>query len=139
MGLNAFVAEKRNEIFADLQSGQPPREGAFSEHLLKEGRIKGKPQMGTTRFEANAIVLEFIYPDPKSSATIFTVRITTPERILFMPVPDWVVQSFWQGEIDGSYHFETEAALLLATYARELEAESNGKWFGPREPTKGRS
>jgi len=139
MGLNAFVAEKRKEIFSDLQAGMPPREGEYSDELLKEGKVKGKPQMGTTRFEPHAIVLEFIYPDSKSSATVVPVRIKTPERILFMPVPGWVVESIWQGEIDGSFHFESEAALLLAEFAKDLEAEPNGKWFGPREPTTGRS
>ena len=52
-----------------------------------------------------------------------------------MPVPDWVVESIWQGEIDGTYRFETEAATLLAAYAKMLEAEENTPWFGER-PTK---
>jgi hypothetical protein len=134
--LNAFVSEKRAKIFEELLQGLAPSEGDFSEELLKEGRVKGKPQMGTTRFEPTSIVLEFIYPDPRTSATILPVRIVTPERILFMPVPDWVVESIWQGEIDGTYHFESEAAQLLAVYAASLEAEANGKWFGPRPATR---
>ena len=92
--------------------------------------------MGTTRFKPNSIVLEFIYPDVHTSATIVTVRIRTPERILFMPVPDWVVESIWQGEIDGTYHFESESAELLAVYGASLSEEANGKWFGPRPATR---
>src|SRR3569623_381757 len=114
--LNAYVSEKQNRIFEDLTGGRDPSEGEFSSEILKEARAKGRAQMGTTRFEPDAIVLEFIYPDPKSTATIFPVRLHTPERILFMPVPGWVVESIWQGEIDGSYHFESEAAKLLAEY-----------------------
>src|SRR4051812_29581297 len=75
MNLNAYVAEKRTQIFENLQNGQRPGEGEFLEELLKEGRAKGQPQMGTTRFEPKAIVLEFIYPDPRSSATVLAVRI----------------------------------------------------------------
>lgn len=130
--LSTYVSDKRNLIFEDLKAGRPPREGEFSASLLKEGKAKGEPQMGTTRFEPRAIVLEFIYPDPLSAATVLPVRIKTQERILFMPVPSWVVESIWQGDIDGSYHFESEAAELLAQYALLLEAEANGKWFGPR-------
>jgi hypothetical protein len=133
MHLNAFVAEKRTRVFDDLTRGLLPSEGEYSEELLKEGRIKGQAQMGTTRFEPTQVVLEFIFPDPRSSATILSVHIATPERILFMPVPSWVVESIWQGEIDGSYRFESEAAELLAEYAKGLDAEANGKWFGPRQ------
>ncbi len=130
--LSAFVAEKRNRIYEDLKAGSPPSEGEYSEGLFKEANSKGSPQMGTTRFEPKSIVLEFIYPDQGGAASVLTVRINTPERILFMPVPAWVIESIWQGEIDGSYHFETEAAELLAAYALLLEAETNDKWFGPR-------
>jgi hypothetical protein len=133
--LSAFVSEKRNKLFAELLSGARPSEGDYPVAALKEALVKGKPQMGTTRFEPSAIVLEFIYPDPKTSATIVPIRIEAPERILFMPVPDWVVESIWQGEIDGTYHFETEAAELLAKYARVLEAEDNAEWFGERSET----
>jgi len=132
MGLNAFVAEKRSKVFAELEADLAPSEGEFSHEILKEAKVKGRPQMGTTRFEPNAIVLEFIYPEKAGSTTVLAVRIAAPERILFMPVPDWVVESIWQGEIDGSYHFESEAARMLSEYADMLEAESNGKWFGPR-------
>jgi len=130
--LSAFVSEKRNKIFAELNSGALPSEGEYPVEALKEALVKGKPQMGTTRFEPKAIVLEFIYPDPKTSATILPVRLHTPERVLFMPVPEWVVESIWQGEIDGTYHFESEAAALLAKYAKILEAEDNAEWFGER-------
>ena len=136
MNLNAFVAEKRKLIFEDLLADHPPREGEYSLELLKEGKVKGKPQIGTTRFEPESLVLEFIYPDSGGSAVVLPVRLPTPERILFMPVPSWVVESIWQGEIDGSYRFESEAAVMLAEFAKGLESEDNGEWFGPRKATR---
>lgn len=132
MTLSAFVADKRTKIYAELKSGKKPSEGEFSPETLREALVKGEPQLGTTRFEPTAVVLEFIYPDPHTTATIVPVRVKTPERVLFMPVPEWVVESIWQGEIDGTYHFESEAATLLAAYAKMLDAEENAEWFGPR-------
>src|SRR6266446_7305372 len=106
MRLNEFVAAKREHIFEDLKRGQPPAEGEYSEGAFKEGKIKGAPQVGTTRYEPAAVILEFIYPDRASTATVLAVRLQTPERVVFLPVPDWVIESIWQGDIDGSYHFE---------------------------------
>ncbi|HEY3779887.1 MAG TPA: hypothetical protein VGL56_02295 [Fimbriimonadaceae bacterium] len=136
MTLNAFVSDKKKLLFEDLSAGRAPREGEYSEAILKEGRVKEKPQMGTTRFEPNAVILEYIYPDKQGSSVVLPVKIASPERILFMPVPGWVVESIWQGEIDGSFHFETEAATMLAEFAKMLEAEDNQKLFGPRQATR---
>lgn len=133
MPLNTYVAEKRLALFEELKRGASPSEGEFDATLLAEGRMKAaQPQMGTTRYEPNAIVIEFIFPDARSSATVFPVRLTPPERIVFLPVPEWVIESIWQGDIDGSYHFESDARALLATFEKGLEPEANAPWFGPR-------
>lgn len=137
MPLNAYVAEVRLRIFEDLQKGLPPHEGEYDAQALRDGQVKGKPQMGTTRFEPEAIMLEFIYPDPKSSSTVLTVRLPAPERIVFLPVPAWVVESIWQGEISGSHQFESDARRLVEEFRQELEPEANLKHFGAR-PAVGR-
>jgi hypothetical protein len=133
MNLNAFAAEKRLAFLEDLKRGQPPREGVYDEHLFKDGKVKGQPQMGTTRYEPSSIVFEFIYPDPHTTATVLSVRIPAPERIVFLPVPEWVVETIWQGDIDGSFHFESEALALVSAFQAELESGANEKWFGKRE------
>lgn len=133
MGLNAYTAEKRKAIYEDLRQGLPPREGEFSEAILAEGKAKGMPQMGTARYEPHAILVEFIYPDPAGAATILTVRLKAPERIIFLPVPPWVIESIWQGEIDGSYHFESQALALVDAFKAELASGINDRWFGPRQ------
>lgn len=130
MTLNAYAAEKRLQILEDLRAGHPPREGHYDAAALNEARTKGQPQMGTTRFTPDAIHLEFIYPDPLSSALVLTVRLPSPERIVFLPVPSWVVETIWQGDIDGTYHFESEALRLLRDFESELGPEANLKWFG---------
>jgi hypothetical protein len=133
MTLNAYAAEKRLAIFEDLKGGHSPKEGEYNDHTLKEGQVKGTPQIGSTRYEPDAIFIEFIYPDPKSSATVLSIRLPAPERIVFLPVPDWVVESIWQGEIDGSYQFESDARAMLAKFEQELTQAENQKWFGPRQ------
>lgn len=132
MHLNAYAAQKRLSIFEEIRSGQLPSEGTFDEAVLREGRTKGQPQVGSTRYEPDAIILEFIYHDPRGASVIFSVRLEAPERIVFLPVPNWVVENIWQGDIDGTYHFESEARRQLEVFSEELEPSKNAVWFGPR-------
>lgn len=136
MVLNQFTSELRSKIFEELKLGFVPSEGTYSEQVLRDARSKGQPQLGSTRYEPNAIVIEFIYPSPGTTATVVSVRVSSPERIVFMPVPAWVVESIWQGEIDGSYHFESEAENLLAQFAASLTPEANLAQFGDKAPTR---
>lgn len=134
MILNVFAAEKRRAIFDRIRAGDDPGEGAFDADVLREARMKSAPQVGSTRYEPFAIHFEFIFPDAASTATIFTVTVQPPERIVFLPVPDWVIENIWQGDIDGSYHFESHAIAAMASLEKELSLDGNLKWFGPRQP-----
>ena len=134
MVLVEYVAGIRKEILEDLLRGSPPRSGSFSQEVFKETKAKGEPQMGTTRFEPRAIILEFVYPDSRSAATVLSVRLEPPERIVFLPVPPWVTETIWQGHIDGSFHFESEALTMVREFEAGLSEEPNAKWFGPRSP-----
>ncbi len=132
MKLSAFASEKRLAIFEELSAGQEPSEGSFDEHVLKEGKTKGKPQMGSTRFEPDTILFEFIFPEAAGASTVLTVRVSSPERIVFMPVPDWVVENIWQGDVTGSFMFESEARAAVEGFNGELTSETNPKWFLPQ-------
>jgi hypothetical protein len=134
MRLATFVAEARQNILEDLLGGQEPRTGEFDRALLNESRRKGAPQMGTTRYEPHCIQLEFIFPDSRSASTVFTVTLEAPERIVFMPVPNWVVENIWQGSVEGSYCFESEAKEFLKEFIAVLLEEENARHFGPRAP-----
>jgi hypothetical protein len=134
MSLNAFVAERRRSLFDDLRAGRAPSEGTYDEAVLREARTKGEVQMGSVRLSPTAIDLEFIYPDPKGVSAIVTVRLDPPERIVFLPVPAWVVESIWQGEIAGSHHFESDARTLVEAFRAQLEPEANAELFGRQEP-----
>lgn len=132
MTLNQYAAEKRMAIFEELRSGLAPSEGTFSPTVLSEARAKGSPQMGSTRYTPSEIAFEFIYPDPQASAVILTVTLVPPERIVFLPVPSWVVENIWQGDIAGTFHFESEASRLMDDLQSELTPDANRKWFEPQ-------
>jgi len=132
MNLNAYVAGLRRGMLTQLLSGDEPSQGRFDAEMLRQGRVKGAPQLGAVRYTPDTIALEFIFSDGGSAATIFTVDLDAPERIVWLAVPEWVVETIWQGEIDGSYHFESDAMQLLARFAAGLSAEANRDSFGSR-------
>lgn len=123
--LNTFAAAQKRAIFDDLYDGKSPSVGSYEEALLRDAKTKGKPQMGPTRYGQNEIHFEFAYPDPNGAAVILTVTVPTPERVVLLPVPDWVVESIWQGEISGSYHFESDAQRLVEDFQSLLSPEAN--------------
>ena len=133
MTLNEYAAAARLRILAELQAGISPSNATFSEERLREARARGKPpQMGTTRFEPHAINFEFIYPDPQGAPIVLTFTVKPPERIVFMPVPSWVVDSIWQGEINGSAHFESDAHRHLEEFKAALEPGKNEELFAEK-------
>jgi hypothetical protein len=136
MTLSEFVTSQRNAILSDLRAGKLPNIGEYSEQILREGRAKGLPQMGSVRYEPDALVAEFIFPATGSTSTVLAVRIPTPQRIVFMPVPPWVIESIWQGEIDGSFHFESDANRLVGAFTEQLSVANNFSLFGDKAPTR---
>ncbi|GIV02543.1 MAG: hypothetical protein KatS3mg015_1373 [Fimbriimonadales bacterium] len=136
MRLSEWAAKKKMGIFERLMEGKPPDEGEFDERVLREAFDKGAPQVGSTRFEPNAVICEFVFPDPETRATVFTVRLAPPERIVFLPVPKWVIQDIWQGEVAGAYFFESEANALVESFLQDLEPQANARFFGPQPPTR---
>lgn len=130
--LGSYAAGLKREIFEDLVAGREPRQGRFDGGVLKEGQAKGKPTMGGTRFLPHTITFEFVYSDATAGATVFSVEVDAPERIVFLPVPEWVVETIWQGEIAGSYHFESAAMAMVDGFRGQLTAEANTALFGPQ-------
>lgn len=135
MNLNEYSAKKRREILDDLLAGHDPREGAWDVALLAEAKLKSRPQLGPLVFLPQHLDLQFLFSDPQGGSLVFTVRIESPYRIVQMPVPTWVIENVWQGEISGSFHFEADALALFEAFRAELEPEANIKHFQARERT----
>jgi hypothetical protein len=134
MTLAEFAAQTKRAIFDDLAAGRPPSTGSFDDAVLRDARTKGSPQMGGTVYRPDGLRLEFVYPDPQGASVVLSVEVSAPERIVFLPVPSWVIESVWQGDVDGSYWFESQARALVDEFTAGLEPEANLEWFGPRRP-----
>jgi hypothetical protein len=127
--LGSFTAEVRRSLFAELSAGLSPTSGTFDSDLLKIAQTKGAPQMGSYHYEPVALIAEFIYPDASSGTVIFSVKVPTPERIVYLPIPEWIIESIWQGEISGSYQFESHAISMVESFKQALTPEMNAQLF----------
>lgn len=131
--LSVLSAQQKREIFDALRQGEMPPFGTFDEGLWRDAKEKGEVQMGTTVFKPDQITYEFIYPGGDGSI-VLSVVVDPPERIVFMPIPKWVVESIWQGEINGSFVFESEAREMMSELEMSLGVEGNLPLFAPPGP-----
>lgn len=132
MSLSAWAAATKREIFSCLEAGLDPAIGEFDAGLLAEARSNGLPQMGSTTYSPSAARFEFVYAGAEPTAHIVSVTVSSPERIVYLPVPSWVVESIWQGHVDGSHHFESDARALLAQFEALTQPGENDRLFGPK-------
>lgn len=137
MTLNEWAANKKLAIFESLQNGRRPAEGEFDDAIFRQALTKGQPQVGATSYEPELVHFEYIFPDALSTATVLKVTIRPPERVVFMPVPEWVIEDIWQGEVKGTFHFESEARRLYDDLGRDVFDAANERWFG-RQPARRR-
>jgi hypothetical protein len=135
MTLNEWSAITKRTLYDDLSKGLTPSAGEFDDALLNEARSKGRPQMGATVYSPGSARFEFVYKD-HIATTVFSVTVPAPERIVFLPVPAWVIETIWQGDVDGSYHFQSEADTLVESFLAQLGPDSNPRLFGRKEPTR---
>lgn len=137
MTLSIFAAQTKRALFDDLLRGQDPHIGEFDAQHLKTCRNMGQPNMGKTTFKPSAIVFEFIFAGNGDASSVFSVTVASPQRIVFLPVPEWVVENIWQGSVDGSYHFEADAMAHLERLREQCAPDANAPLFGP-QPAKRR-
>lgn len=136
MTFAVFAAEARTQILLDLEQGRDPSLGSFDAARLTEARAHGKPRLGTMVPSPRSIALEFPFFDHAGSALVLSVEVETPERVVYLGVPAWVVENIWQGNVDGSYVFESQARAMLEEFAGGIEPGKNAAMFGPRAPTR---
>lgn len=127
--LSSYVGRLKRELWEDIKSNREPRVGEFDAALLANLRSKEAVQIGTATFRPDRITLEFLFPEASGVPTILSVSIAPPERIVFLPVPEWVIETIWQGDVDGSFHFESDANKLLDKFLKLVTAEENKPLF----------
>lgn len=133
MTLAEFVARARRQILEELEADRDPGIGSYSSTELAEARLQGRPQLGTVAFFPDSILLEFIFGSGLESK-LFTVALEPQERIVYLPVPNWVVENIWQGTVDGTYHFESHAKALLDGLIDQMTPINNKALFGKQPP-----
>jgi len=129
MTLREFVRDHIQMIFDALKAGGSPPIGECDPAQLKECLRRATPQVGATHFQPDAIVLEFIFQDASLGPAVLSVRVPTPEPIVYMPVPDWVIEDVWQGDVTGSFRFRSEAERLLEAFREQVFTERNRTYF----------
>ncbi|MBX3097666.1 MAG: hypothetical protein KF812_12480 [Fimbriimonadaceae bacterium] len=132
MTISEFVARTKRKILEDLRSNQPPSVGRFDANALEEAKRLGEVRIGTHQIQPYSVTLEFLFG--KESPSVVTIEVDTPERVVFLPIPDWVIENIWQGDIDGSAHFESHANKLVHGFLAKLTPEANPAEFAPRPP-----
>jgi len=139
MTLREFVREQIQQIYEALRQGQAPPIGEYDPATLKECMRRATVQIGTTHYHPDSILLEFIFTEPSQGPAILTVRVPAPEPIVYMPVPDWVIEDVWQGEVTGTYRFASEAQVLLKKLHNQIFSETNILYFEERPQLKHRN
>ncbi|MCX7924253.1 MAG: hypothetical protein N2554_00400 [Fimbriimonadales bacterium] len=129
MTLREFVRDQIQLVFDALKAGSAPPVGEYDAAQLKECQRRATPQVGTARFLPDAIVLEFIFQDASLGPAVLSVRVPAPEPIVYMPVPDWVIEDVWQGDVTGSFRFLSEAERLLTAFREQVFTERNRVFF----------
>lgn len=129
MRLGEWVARKKVAIWECLKEGRAPEEGEFDAGILSEALDKGSPHLGMTRYAPDCVYVEFIFQDPEKGPTVLSVRLAAPERIVYLPVPEWVVEQVWQGEVYGTYEFESVAREAVERFLHTLEPGKNREFF----------
>lgn len=134
MTLNAYLAELKLKAFEGVKDGRIEAGFQGDQALLSVLSAKGKPTLGTTVLAPSNVSFEFVFTFPDGQSEVFALQHEPSERIVFLPVPEWVVESIWQGEVQGTYCFESEAKERLARFALELDPAANAKWFEKQGP-----
>ncbi|MCS7208705.1 MAG: hypothetical protein NZ874_03955 [Fimbriimonadales bacterium] len=129
MTLREFVRDQIRAVFDALKAGNAPPVGEYDPATLRECQRRASPQVGATRFLPDAVILEFIFQDASLGPAVLSVRIPAPEPIVYMPVPDWVIEDVWQGDVTGSFRFRSEAERLLQAFSEQVFTERNRVFF----------
>ncbi|MCS6949110.1 MAG: hypothetical protein NZ520_01480 [bacterium] len=133
MTLREFTNAARKQILEALQHKQPPPIGHFDRKAFEEAMQMREVQMGSAHYTPRSVVLEFVFwHDTPGAPLILSVEVETPEPVVFLPVPDWVQQDVWQGEVKGTFRLRSEAEQMLETFRRHVLEGENLHYFEER-------
>lgn len=128
MTLGQFIADCKIRLLAELESRVEPSFGTYDVHQWPGSSRVKQVQIGSATPFPHNVEFEFILTLEEGSE-VFTISVPAPERIVYMPVPEWVLISVWQGEVSGSYHFESDATRMTDRYVALLTSGTNESEF----------
>ncbi len=129
MTLREFVKQNLQALYDALQKRQEPPMGTYDADTLRECFRRAQVQTGTTHFYPDRVVFEFIFTEPSLGPAVLSITVPSPEPIVYMPVPDWVIEDVWQGDVTGSFRFRSEAEQLIAQFQQQVFSEANLVYF----------
>jgi len=133
MTLREFTNTTRRQILEALQHKQPPPVGRFDQKTYEEAMQMREMQMSSAHYTPHSVILEFLFwHDNPSAPLILCVEVDTPEPVVFMPVPDWVQQDVWQGEVKGTFRLRSEAEQLIEAFRHHVLECKNPDYFEER-------
>ncbi len=133
MTLREFTNTARVQILEALQRKQPPPIGHFDRKAFEEAMQMREVQMGSAHYTPRSVVLEFVFwHDAPGAPLIFSVEVDAPEPIVFLPVPDWVQQDVWQGEVKGTFRLRSEAERMIEAFRQHVLEGENLHYFEER-------
>lgn len=124
-----WAVGKRRTLLETLKAGGRPGDATFDAAAVDAALAKGSPREGAIRFAPDAAIVEVHVAFAGSAPVILPFRFLAPERIVWMAVPEWVVENVWQGEVTGRHLFESEAWAALDRVAAGLMPEPNAAAF----------
>lgn len=133
MTLREFTNVTRKQILDALQHKLPPPIGHFDRRTFEDAVQMREVQMGCTRYTPHSVVLEFVFlHDTPGAPLILCVEVDAPEPVVFMPVPEWVQEDVWQGEVKGTFRLRSEAERMIESFRRQVLEEDNTHYFDQR-------
>lgn len=133
MTLREFTNASRKQILHALQHKQAPPFGHYDRKTFEEAVQMREVQMGSAHYTPHSVILEFIFlHDNPGAPLILSVEVDTPEPVVFMPVPDWVQQDVWQGEVKGTFRLRSEAGQMIEAFRQHTLEEQNLHYFEER-------
>ena len=133
MTLREFTHTTRKQILDALQHKKAPPIGHFDRKVFEEAVQLREVQLGSAHYTPHSVILEFIFlRDQPGTPLILSVEVDTPEPVVFMPVPEWVQEDVWQGEVKGTFRLRSEAERLMEAFRHHVLEEENRHYFEQR-------
>ena len=129
MRLNEFLAVEKRRAFEAVLTGSKPVGMRCDEGRLKALFEKGKPTMGTTVLNADQISFEFVFTLDDGQTEVLSIVLDPPERIVYMPVPEWVVENLLKNALENRPRSFASSRNAYRPASRSVDTKSSSRVY----------